>query len=162
MPSLLALFLLLSFPAAAEAETKNVERGRYLASIMDCGGCHTRGVLLGQPNLDLYLAGSEVGFHLPGLGYYYPSNLTSDPKTGLGSWSEDDIIRAVRLGVRPDGRTLAPVMPYHSYSALTDEDAYALASFIKSLRPIPYPEEPQPTPEGAKAPAPYLDVISPK
>ena len=148
--------------ASTEANSQDLERGRYLASIMDCGGCHTRGIFLGQPNPDLYLAGSEVGFHLPGLGYVYPPNLTPDPATGLGDWSEGDIVRAIRMGVRPDGRPLAPIMPYHSYSALTDEDAYALASFLKSLKPIAYPEEPQPTRDGDKAPAPYLTVVDPR
>lgn len=147
--------------AAAVAQEGDVERGRYLAAIMDCGGCHTRGAFLGKPDMDLYLAGSEVGFHLPGFGYVYPPNLTPDPQTGLGDWSEDDIIRAVRTGERPDGRMLAPIMPYHSYSVLTDEDAHALAAFLKSLPPKPFPDEPAPTGEGETPPAPYLDVVMP-
>jgi hypothetical protein len=52
------------------------------------------------------LAGSEVGFQIPGLGIFYPSNLTPDRETGIGTWSEADIIKAVRAGVRPDGRQL--------------------------------------------------------
>jgi hypothetical protein len=65
LPALLPIVM----ATTAAAQGGEIERGRYLASIMDCGGCHTRGVFLGQPNPDLYLAGSEVGFHLPGLGY---------------------------------------------------------------------------------------------
>ena len=147
--------------AAAAAQGGDIERGRYLVAIMDCNGCHTRGVLTGQPNPDLFLAGSEVGFHLPGLGYFYPPNLTPDPATGLGEWSEDDIVRAIRTGERPDGRMLAPIMPYHSYSALTDEDAYAVAAYLKSLPPVEFAEEPPPTGEGETPPAPYLDVVVP-
>jgi cytochrome c553 len=155
-----ALFLgvAVSPPSAAGAD---VERGRYLASIMDCGGCHTRGVFLGKPDPALFLAGSEVGFRLPGLGYFYPPNLTPDAATGLGDWSLDDIVRAVRTGVRPDGRMLVPVMPYQSYAALTDEDAQALAAFLKSLPPIAYPEAPKATGEGETPPGPYLEVVSP-
>lgn len=147
--------------AAGRASDADPERGRYLASIMDCGGCHTRGVLLGRPDPALALAGSEAGFHLPGLGIFYPPNLTSDEETGLGRWSEDDVIRAVREGVRPDGRMLAPIMPWHAYAALTDEDARHLAAYIKSLPAVPYPEEPQPTAEGEAAPGPYLTVRMP-
>ncbi|HET8727297.1 MAG TPA: c-type cytochrome [Alphaproteobacteria bacterium] len=145
----------------ALAQDADVERGRYLATIMDCGGCHTRGIFMGKPDPDLFLAGSEVGFHLPGLGYFYPPNLTPDPATGLGEWSEDDIVRAVRTGERPDGRILAPIMPFHSYAALTDEDAYALAGFLKSMPPKPFAEEPQPAGEGEPPPGPYLEVIVP-
>lgn len=161
--SILSLISVLSvaFSAAAAAQGGNVERGRYLATVMDCGGCHTRGVFTGKPNPDLFLAGSEVGFHLPGLGYFYPPNLTPDPATGLGNWSEDDIVRALRTGERPDGRVLVPIMPYHAYAALTDEDAYAVAAYLKSMPPIGYPEEPQPAGEGETPPAPYLDVVFP-
>jgi mono/diheme cytochrome c family protein len=128
---------------------------------MDCGGCHTRGIFLGQPDPDLYLAGSEVGFHLPGMGYFYPPNLTPDPATGLGDWSEDDIVRAIRTGERPDGRMLAPIMPWHAYAALTDEDAQAIAAFLKGMTPVEWPEEPQPASEGETPPAPYLEVVVP-
>lgn len=135
LASTLALLLL---PAPALAEEADAERGRYLAAIMDCGGCHTRGVLLGQPDPELYLAGSEVGFELPGLGIFWPPNLTSDPETGLGNWTADEIITAVRTGARPDGRVLAPIMPYHAYAALTDEDTEALAAFLQSLPPASF------------------------
>src|SRR3954452_796325 len=120
-------------PVSAE---ETVERGQYLATIMDCAGCHTTGALLGKPDPQRHLGGSEVGFQIPGLGVFYPPNLTPEPKPGIGSWTEADIIRAVRTGVRPDGRVLAPVMPYHSYVKLTDADAQALASYLRSLKPV--------------------------
>jgi hypothetical protein len=72
------------------------------------------------------LAGSEVGFQIPGLGIFDPPNLTPDRETGMGTWHEADITKAVRTAVRPDGRQLAPVMPSKSYSKLTDADASAL------------------------------------
>ena len=74
------------------------------------------GALAGQPDPKLHLAGSNIGFGVPGLGVFYPPNLTPDRETGLGSWSEADIVRAVRQGVRPDGRELAPVMPWRNYA----------------------------------------------
>ena len=99
-----AVILITIGAAAAAAQGGDIERGRYLVAIMDCTGCHTRGVLTGRPNPDLFLAGSEAGFHLPGLDVFHPPNLTPDPATGLGDWSEDDIVRAIRTGERPDGR----------------------------------------------------------
>ncbi len=139
---------------------ERVERGSYLAAIMDCTGCHTPGTLVGKPDPQRHLAGSDVGFKIPGLGIFYPPNLTPDPETGLGKWSEADIIKAVRTGARPDGRMLAPVMPYHSYSRLTDADARALASYLKSLKPIRH-KVPSMTGDSEKPTAPYLAVAMP-
>lgn len=152
----------MSISGTTAAQEGDPGRGEYLARIMDCGGCHTRGTFLGQPDPDLYLAGSEVGFHLPGLGYFYPPNLTPDPASGLGTWSEEDIIRAVREGVRPDGRMLAPIMPSRSYAALTNEDVRALAAYLKSLPPIEYPDEPRPAGDAEQPVAPYLELVLPQ
>ena len=146
-----------STPAEAE---EGVTRGAYLAAIMDCGGCHTPGMLLGKPDPDRPLAGSDVGFEIPGLGIFFPPNLTPDRDTGLGAWSEADIVRAVRTGERPDGRQLAPVMPYQSYARLTDADAHALAAYLKSLKPVEH-RVPGITGAGEKATAPYLTVKMP-
>lgn len=146
---------------AGSAGAGNLERGKYLADIMDCTGCHTTGALAGKPDMkNGYLAGSDVGFAAPGLGVFFPPNLTSDKKTGLGTWTRDEIIAAFTKGERPDGRQLAPVMPWRSYAALTRADAEALASYLMSLPPVrhqvPGPFGPQETP-----PAPYLGLIEP-
>lgn len=146
----------IALAGTAHAADPTLERGKYLASIMDCGGCHTRGALAGQPDPAFALAGSDIGFHVPGVGYFYPPNLTPDKETGLGEWTEADIIRAVRNGERPDGRRLAPVMPFPAYSVLTDEDAVALARYLQSLPPVAFPSEPGPTSEADPAPGPYL------
>lgn len=137
-----------------------VERGKYLAAIMDCTGCHTGGVLMGKPDPERFLAGSEVGFRLPGLGVFYPSNLTPDEETGLGRWSAADIIKAVREGERPDGRVLAPIMPWRSYAALNDADAGALAAYLKSL-PARSFQVAGPFGDGEAPTAPYLDMKFP-
>lgn len=156
-----AVFLAVVLPPLAHgAEAADAGRGEYLATIMDCAGCHTGGALLGAPDPARHLAGAEVGFQIPGLGVFYPPNLTSDAKTGLGDWSAQEIINAVREGVRPDGRQLAPVMPWPNYAALTDDDAAALAAYIKGLPPIrfgaPGPFGPDETPT-----SPYLAVQVP-
>ena len=156
-----AVLLVGSFIVRAAAAESLVDRGAYLARIMDCGGCHTFGALAGQPDPARALAGSDIGFAIPGLGVFYPRNLTSDAETGLGHWSESDIIRAVREGVRPDGRELAPVMPWRSYAALSDADAAALASYLKSLPPVSF-MPPGPFGPSDAPTSPYLAVTPPK
>ena len=124
-------------------------------------GCHTTGALVGQPDPQRYLAGSTIGFQIPELGIVYPPNLTPDRATGLGDWSEREIVNAVRTGVRPDGRVLVPVMPYHSYSRLTDADVGALASYLKSLPPVRH-QVPANTGASEKPTTPYLTVAMPE
>src|SRR4051794_18691776 len=85
--------LLAVCPAAAQSQ-RQLSRGEYLATIMDCGGCHTTGALAGQPDPKMNLAGSTIGFGMPNVGVFWPPNLTSDRETGLGSWSEADIVKA--------------------------------------------------------------------
>jgi mono/diheme cytochrome c family protein len=156
-----ALLSLALAVAATPAAAQDLSRGAYLARIMDCGGCHTPGALAGKPDLERPLAGGTVGFELPGLGIFYPPNLTPHPEAGLGAWSEADIVHALRTGLRPDGRELAPIMPWRSYQALTDDDARALAAYLKSLPPVAH-KVPGPVGPGGTAPAPYLTPASPK
>ena len=63
-------------------------------------------------------------------------NLTPDKETGLGRWTREQIVTAIRKGKRPDGSELSGVMPYAVFSHLTDEDASAIAAFLKSLPPV--------------------------
>ncbi|HEU4378808.1 MAG TPA: cytochrome c [Hyphomicrobiaceae bacterium] len=152
----------LAFAMPALAQTKSTQpRGQYLARIMDCTGCHTPGALIGKPDQARYLAGGDIGFQIPGLGYFWPPNLTPDKETGLGAWSEDDIVRAVRTGSRPDGRMLAPAMPWHSYAALTDKDARDLARYLKRMVPVRNAVPPLAGPDTTPS-APYLTVAMPK
>ena len=144
-------------PRAADA--KSVARGQYLVSIMDCGGCHTPGSLAGMPDAARKLAGSDIGFGGP-FGVVYPKNLTPDRETGLGRWTDAEIIRAVRQGQSRDGRPLSPVMPWPSYSVLTAEDARALVAYLRSVPAVRFavPADVKP---GERAVAPYVTVVSP-
>ncbi|MGE0715536.1 MAG: cytochrome c [Alphaproteobacteria bacterium] len=149
------------FAAAALAQDGRVARGKYLAAIMDCTGCHTPGTFSGKPDMARLLGGESVGFEIPGLGIFYPRNLTPDRETGIGAWSEADIIKAIRTGVRPDGRELSPIMPWRSYAALTDADARALVAYLKNLKPVKN-AVPDPVGPGEKVKAPYFSVVVPK
>lgn len=159
----IAIFILaFSGGRATEALADGLlERGAYLAAIMDCTGCHTPGALAGAPDPSRYLNGSDIGFMIPGVGVFYPPNLTSDPETGIGTWSEDDIIAAVRTGVRPDGRALVAIMPFPSYAMLTDDDAKALATYLRSLPPARN-KSPGPFGKDETPSRPYLMPVIPK
>ncbi len=129
----LALCCLVRPAAADEAQ---LARGRYLVGIAGCSDCHTPGGMLGAPDMKRYLGGSDVGFSIPSQGVFVGSNLTPDKETGLGQWTSEQIVTAIRKGKRPDGSELSGVMPSASFSRLTDEDAIAIAAFLQSLPPV--------------------------
>ena len=149
-----------SLVSGAKADDQ-VARGAYLAQIMDCGGCHNTGAFTPNPNLKTPLAGSDIGFEIPGLGIFYPPNLTPDKKTGLGEWSDAEMIAAFTTGVRPDGRMLAPAMPWLSYGHINKQDAAALVAYLRSLPAVDH-KVPGPFGAGEKASAPYMSVVMPK
>lgn len=122
--------------AQAQAADAELERGRYLVSIGGCNDCHTPGYFFGKPDMTRYLGGSDVGFHIPDLGIFVAPNLTPDKETGLGDWSIEQIVAALQTGTRPDGRVLAPIMPWRAFAGLTPEDARAIAAFLKSVPPV--------------------------
>ncbi len=133
----------------ASAETQ-LEHGKYLVTVMGCTDCHTPGTFLGHPDMARFLGGSDVGFSMPGLGVFVGRNLTPDPETGLGKWTTQQLVTAFTTGVRPDGRILAPIMPYDDFKSLTKADALAIAAYLKSLKPVkhavPGPFGPNETP----------------
>jgi|SRR6185437_9975571 mono/diheme cytochrome c family protein len=130
----LALSCALAAPSRADDAT--VARGKYLVTLGGCQDCHTPGHFFGKPDAARVLGGSEVGFEIPGLGVFYGPNLTPDKATGLGGWTDAQIIAAFRTGVRPDGRALAPIMPWRALAVLTDQDAAAIVAFLRSLPPV--------------------------
>lgn len=135
-----------------------VDRGEYLTKIMLCADCHSPQTETG-PDLSRAYSGG-LGFELPGLGIFWAPNLTP-ATTGLAGWSEDEIVTAIRTGERPDGRVLAPIMPTRFFAALSDEDAYAIARYLRSLDPIEH-AVPAPVAPGGTAAAPYLRMVVPQ
>ena len=149
--------------AAAETTTNRTKdlaaRGAYLARVMICADCHSGRGPTGEIDPDRHLTGATVGFEIPGLGTFWPPNLTSDP-TGLGEWTDEEVLAAIRTGVRPDGRELAPAMPSALYSALSDEDGAALVAYLRSLPPAAS-AVPGPLGPGEPAPLPFYRVTLP-
>jgi len=114
-----AFILVGSFTAMALAETP-VERGSYLVnSIGACGNCHGRDAAF---NRTPDLAGG-VAEDREGVGHVVFSNITPHPETGIGKWTEADIVVALRNGKRPDGSIIGPPMPIALYRQLSDHDA---------------------------------------
>ena len=129
-------FRALAAATAAKAADRQVERGKYLVALGGCSDCHTPGHFFGRPDASRFLGGSDVGFYIPNLGTFYGRNLTPDKETGLGTWTKTQISEAITTGKRPDGRMLAPAMPWRSFAKLTKADAAAIAAFLKNLPPV--------------------------
>jgi len=125
-----------------ESTPERLARGRYLVQgLLGCEVCHTESdwTQHGAPKV----AGMELAgqlFPLPGFpGTLVAPNLTPDPETGSGGWSDDQIARAIREGVKHDGTTLFPIMPYAQYRNLSDEDLASVVVYLRSLRPVRNP-----------------------
>ena len=114
--------------AGAPPTAEVLARGEYLTKAADCVACHT------VPDSHRPFAGG-VGFKLP-IGTIYSSNITPDPVDGIGKWSDDEFVRAVREGVRNDGAHLYPAFPYTSYTKLSRSDVLAIKAYLLSLPAI--------------------------
>ena len=66
----------------------------------------------------------------------WTANLTPDKETGIGNWSDEQIINAIRNGKRPDGRTIGPPMPFYFYRGISDRDVKAIAAYLRSIKPV--------------------------
>ncbi len=118
---------------AARAETL-LERGTYLVnSIVACGNCHTQQTPNGPVN-DMELAGGLL-IEQPAFTVYTP-NITPDAETGIGEWTDQQIIDAIREGRRPDGSIMGPPMPFVWYRNMSDEDARAIVAYLRSVKPV--------------------------
>lgn len=156
----LACGLLLAAFRGAMAETP-AERGAYLVNtIMACGNCHSPRDTDGKPIADKEFSGG-LTFNTPAFIATAP-NITPDAETGIGSWSDAEIRRALLEGVRPDhgrlaGVPLAAIMPANFYKALLPDDLDAVVIYLRSIKPV-RSESPDPV---YKAPArrdPYPDA----
>lgn len=112
-----------------------IERGAYLVnSVMTCHNCHTP-ITPGGPDFSRALSGGPQVFDEPAFTVR-GSNITPDLETGIGKWSDADLKRALRKGVRPNGVALAPIMPTAFYEIITDRDLDAIVAYLRSVRPV--------------------------
>lgn len=134
--SLLTASIVTLASVMATADDAQVKRGEYLVTISGCNDCHTPGYFFGRPDTSRFLGGSDVGFEIPGLGVFVGPNITPHKESGIGSWTAEQIVTAITTGERPDGRILAPIMPWHAFAQLTAEDTMAIAAFLQSVEPV--------------------------
>ena len=117
-------------PKPQSFDTNLVKRGRELATIGNCGDCHTaRG-------------GKSFAGGVPvptPFGTVFSTNVTPDPETGIGRWSEAAFRRAMRSGVDRDGQHLYPTFPYDHFTNVSDEDDAALYAFLMTREPVRAP-----------------------
>ena len=117
-----------------------IERGRYLADAMTgCIACHSP-IDETRPG-DFPQAGLEFAGRIWPEGSGFPGkvvapNLTPDPETGIGQWTDGEVVRAMREGVSRDGRPLFPLMNYPGYRDLTDDDALAIVAYLRTQKPV--------------------------
>jgi mono/diheme cytochrome c family protein len=119
----LALMPLASVTPVAAGEDA-VECGEYLVRAGGCFSCHT------APGGELLAGGRALATPF---GTFYSPNITPDPETGIGRWTDAQFLRALREGVRPDGADYFPVFPYPSFTGITDGDALAIKAYLFSL-----------------------------
>jgi len=149
-------------PRAKAPESSPVQRGKYLVSVLGCNDCHTP-MKLGahgpEPDLARLLSGHPEDAKLPlpptlpqgpwavvcypltawsgPWGTSYASNLTPDQSTGLGIWTEEMFVKALRTGRHMGtSRPILPPMPWQDYSNLTDEDIKAVYAYLKTIPPV--------------------------
>jgi mono/diheme cytochrome c family protein len=141
------------------ASPEVIARGKYLVTIQDCNGCHTPFNAKGEPDMSRMLSGhpqnvvvkaprpsadgwlvsiNETNTAWSGpWGVSFTTNLTPDPTTGIGNWSEAAFIAAIRKGLKGGGgRPLLPPMPWRMYAMASDEDLRAIYAYLKSIPPI--------------------------
>ena len=126
-------------PAASGFDPAEVARGATLAALGNCAGCHS------APGRPPFSGGLPVDTPF---GAITASNITPDPETGIGRWSEAAFRRAMREGIDREGRNLYPAFPYNHYTLVTDSDDAALYAYLMTRRPasaaVPPPALPFP------------------
>jgi mono/diheme cytochrome c family protein len=126
------LFLVLLWAAAAlgqgDSRTGDAKRGEYIAKAGGCLGCHTETREGAQP----YAGGRALKTPF---GTFFGPNITPHPQAGIGRWSEQDFVRALREGLRPDGAHYFPAFPYPSFTKIVDADLRDLFAYLRSLPP---------------------------
>ncbi len=109
-----------------------IQRGEYLSKAADCVACHTTEG--GKP-----FAGG-LAFKTP-MGTLYSPNITPDPQTGIGHWTDQDFLNALHKGIGKNGEHLYPAFPYTSFASLSDDDVKAIRAYLMSLPAVSQPNK---------------------
>src|ERR1700761_5219746 len=121
---LTAVLVACATPVAAQ---DSAARGKYLAILGDCAGCHT------PPNKPPFSGGLPFNAIF---GTVYSTNITPDRETGIGAWSGEDFYRALHEGIAPGGKHLYPAFPYIYFRRITRVDTDALFAYLHTLKPV--------------------------
>ncbi|HKU76844.1 MAG TPA: c-type cytochrome [Pyrinomonadaceae bacterium] len=144
-----------------EPTAARVERGRYLVEgVAHCFECHSEvdwDKPGGQPKEGRKGSGTE--FTKYGFPFLVAPNLTPDTETGAGTWTDEQLARAIREGIGHDGRRLFPVMPYKYFQHMSDEDLASVIVYLRSLEPVRNALPKTNLPESMKAGLPALQPI---
>jgi mono/diheme cytochrome c family protein len=127
-------FLLGSAAVTLAAEPAQLARGKYIFGATGGCGCHT------EPKGVANAGGRK--YEGP-FGTVYSTNITPDAKTGIGGWTDEQIITAIRLGRRPNGERILPVHPFTSFNGMAEDDLHALVAFLRSVPPANRPNTPK-------------------
>ena len=126
-------FLCLAAPATA-ATPEEIARGKYVFGAAGGCGCHT------EQKKPVNSGGRR--YEGP-FGTVYSTNITPDSKTGIGTWTDDQIIGAIRLGRRPNGERLLPVHPFTIFNGMAEEDLRALVAYLRTIPPVSRANQPK-------------------
>jgi mono/diheme cytochrome c family protein len=152
-------------------------RGEYLVnSVTECMSCHAEHDWAAHdaPTLPGTLGAGQDMNVLKGFpGKVFAPNITPDPETGAGTWSDDQLARAIREGIGHDGRALFPFMPYPDFRKMSDEDLASVIVYLRSLPPVHKQRPPtqlifpvnyliRVVPQPLDAPAPEPDLSTPE
>ena len=131
----LAAIVLLGSSAAQAQKGASMERGKYLMdSVVACGNCHVARGEKGAPMFDKGLSGGMTFDEPPFKAI--ASNITPDPETGIGNWTDAQLGKAIREGVHPDGSIIGPPMPMEFYRKMSDADLASIIAYLKAQPPV--------------------------
>ncbi|TDJ47462.1 MAG: c-type cytochrome [Gammaproteobacteria bacterium] len=131
----LPLLIIATSTSCTQEQDELLARGTYLMEgILACGNCHTPKSADAVPIADMRFAGAFV-IEEPGVKAY-ASNITMDDETGIGTWSDAEIIRGIRDGIRPDGTLIGPPMPSPFYRNISDNDMRAIVAYMRNVDPV--------------------------
>ncbi len=138
LPAAVGALAVLALAPAARAQgpatADLVARGKYVFGAAAGCGCHTEA---GKP-----LNSGGRRYDGP-FGSVYSTNITPDRQTGIGGWTDEQIVTAIRAGRRPNGERLIPVHPYPVFNGMAEEDLRALVAYLRSVPPVNRPNQPK-------------------